>query len=285
MKRTVSLTFLLFLALSITGLALHQTDRLQPAENLALRLIIPLQSGISSITTAFSNALQSVQDLGELRHRNERLQSLVNKLMVENVRLKEIEAENKALLQLLDFTQANPSYEYQAAEVIGRDPSNLLRCIFINAGARHGLEQGMPVVTERGLVGRVTEVSVDAAEVLLITDVSSSVNALIQGSRAIGIIEGQVGGGLIMKYIPQGEVIQVGDMVITSGLGGNFPKKLVIGQITAVLQWDFEMFQQAEVRPAVDFNKLESVLVITNFQPIDFLNREWGTGNGKTPNR
>jgi rod shape-determining protein MreC len=82
------------------------------------------------------------------------------------------------------------------------------------------------------------------------------------------VVEGQVGGSLVMKYIPQGEAVNVNDIVLTSGLGGNFPKKLIIGQVTAVRQRDIEMFQEAEVRPTVDFNNLEIVLVITNFQPI-----------------
>ena len=73
-----------------------------------------------------------------------------------------------------------------------------------------------------------------------------------------------------MKYIPQGDVVNVNDIILTSGLGGNFPKKLIIGQITAVHQRDIEMFQQADIRPTVDFNNLEIVLVITDFLPADF---------------
>jgi len=84
------------------------------------------------------------------------------------------------------------------------------------------------------------------------------------------VVEGQVGGSLVMKYIPQEETVNVNDIVITSGLGDNFPKKLIIGQVTAVQQRDIDMFQKAEIRPTVDFNKLDVVLVITNFLPTDF---------------
>jgi len=93
---------------------------------------------------------------------------------------------------------------------------------------------------------------------------------LIQSSRATGVVEGQVGGSLVMKYIPQRDTVNVNDIVLTSGLGGNFPKMLIIGQVTAVYQRDIEMFQQADIRPTVDFNNLEIVLVITNFLPADF---------------
>lgn len=274
-KRALNLA--LFLILSTALLLLHQANRLGPLEDLALHLLSPLQSGFSSLASTFADSLQAVQGVGELRARNEELQSLVNSLMVENVRLREIEAENKILLGLLDFTLTHPDYEYKAAEVIGREATNLLRYIFLDVGKREGLKPGMPVVTERGLVGRLTEVYSDVSKVLLITDPSSSVSALIQGSRATGVVEGSVEGKLFMKYLPQEESIEVGDIVLTSGLGGNFPKRLVIGQVLEVHKKDTEMFQEAVLLPAVDFNKLEIVLVITNFQPIDFLNREWRT--------
>ena len=273
--RNKALNLFLFLSLSLVVLALHQANRLQPAEDLVLHFISPLQSGFASLAATFADSLQAVQGVGELRARNEELQSLVNSLMVENVRLREVEAENKVLLKLLDFTLSHPSYEYKAAGVIGRESTNLLRYIFLDVGEKGGLRPGMPVITERGLVGRITEVHRDVSAVLLITDACSSVSALIQGSRATGVVEGSVEGKLIMKYLPQEESVAVGDIVITSGLGGGFPKRLVIGQLTEVRKKDAEMFQEATVHPAVDFNKLEIVLVITNFQPIDFLNREW----------
>jgi len=251
---------------------LHQTNNLQPAESLVLALLTPVQEAFTYAAHQVGGIGQTVYDLAELRRRNQDLQSQVDKLMIENVRLKEIESENEALRRLLNFTQANPSNDYKAAEVksrvIGREPTNFLSYLTIDLGSQHGIEKGMPVVTERGLVGRITDVGSNWAKVMLIIDPSSSVNALIQTSRATGVVEGQVGGSLVMKYIPQGEPVNVNDIVLTSGLGGNFPKKLIIGQVTAVRQRDIEMFQEADIRPTVDFNNLEVVLVITNFQPI-----------------
>jgi rod shape-determining protein MreC len=101
--------------------------------------------------------------------------------------------------------------------------------------------------------------------VLLIIDPSSSVNAVIQRSRATGVVDGRLSGDLVMRFVPQEDQIAVGDIVLTSGLGGNFPKRLVIGQVTAVRQRDFELFQQAAVRPSVDFNRLEVVMVIKRY--------------------
>jgi rod shape-determining protein MreC len=96
------------------------------------------------------------------------------------------------------------------------------------------------------------------------------VNARVQNSRVTGIVRGNIDGGLVMERIPQGETVSPGDIVLTSGLGGNFPGKLVIGQITEVSRRDSDMFQSARVRPTVDFGKLEEVLVIVAFTPTDF---------------
>jgi rod shape-determining protein MreC len=265
---------IILILLSLAGIALDQNEDLQPIEDLALRFVVPIQGKLTSLANRIKDLTQTMQDIEELRRRNEELQSLADSLMIENVRLKEVESENEALRRLLGFTQANPTHSYKAAEVksrvIGHDPSNFLSYLTIDLGSQQGIEKGMPVVTERGLVGRITDVGSNWAKVMLIIDPSSSVNALIQTSRATGVVEGQVGGSLVMNYIPQEEAVNVNDIVLTSGLGGNFPKKLIIGQVTDVHQRDIEMFQQADIRPTVDFNNLEIVLVITNFEPIVF---------------
>jgi rod shape-determining protein MreC len=261
------------LFLSIVGLVLHETGNTQAVETLILKPVTPVQDHLAGLTNDFSDLIQIFRDLKELRHRNEELQNLAGSLMIENVRLKELESENETLRQLLQFTQANPTYTHRAAEVaghvIGQDPSNLLRFIIIDVGTDDGVARGMPVVTDRGLVGRIMEVSSRSSKVLLITDVSSSVNAIVQSSRATGIVEGKSGGGLVMKYIPQPVTVNVGDIILTSGLGATFPKRLVIGQVTAVHKRDIELFQQVEIKPTVDFDRLEIVLVITNFEPIE----------------
>jgi rod shape-determining protein MreC len=267
-----SLLFVL-LSLTIAALVLHETGNTQAVENLILRPVTPVQDHLSSLANDFSDLVQTFRDIQELRRRNEELQSLANSLMIENVHLKELESENEALRQLLQFTQANPTDSFRAAEVvghvIGQDPSNFLRYIIIDVGTGDGVAKGMPVLTDRGLVGRIVEVSSRSSKVLLINDVSSSVNAIIQSSRATGIVEGKADGGLVMKYIPQSVKVNVGDIILTSGLGATFPKRLVIGQVTAVHKRDIELFQQAEIKPTVDFDRVEIVLVLTNFEPTE----------------
>ena len=281
-SRSALLVFMILV--TFAGMALNELGYLEPAQRWMLRLLVPPQRTLASIADGVSEFFTTLQDLATLRRENEALRDLANRLMIENVRLKEAEAENEMLRRLLQFRRANPHQEYRAAEVIGRvigrDPSSLLSYLTIDVGTEQGIELGMPAVTDEGLVGRIAEVGFTSSKVLLIIDARSSVNALIQSSRASGVVEGVLGGGLVMRYISQDQSVSVGDVLLTSGLGGNFPKGLVIGQVVAVHQRDIEMFQQAQVRPTVDFNRLEKVLVITDFQPLQATEegeREGGT--------
>ena len=262
---------LLLIAFTLLTLVLHEVGYLQPAEDIVLRIVTPVQRWFSNRASGIGEVVQTLRDLRTLRGEITGLRQENEALLIENVQLKEAEAENQRLRVLLDFASTNPAYDYRGGEVvgrvIGRDPSAYLDFIIIDLGERHGVGRGMPVVTERGLVGRITEVHDTSSEVLLITDVNSAVTALVQTSRATGVVRGLAGGDLLLDQIRQDAEVHEGEIVITSGLGGNLPKNLVIGQISEVIQRDYEMFQQARVRPTVDFRNLERVLVITNFAP------------------
>jgi len=268
-ERLKDLGLILLIVLALAGLVLHSTGLLQPLEDLVIRMTTPLQGGMSTLATRFGELAQTVRDLRDLRQRNEELQAENARLLLENVRLREIQHELALLRDLLNFRQTNPSFEVQGAHVIGRDPSNLQRYVILDVGREKGIERNMPVITDRGLVGRIYEVGQGWSRVLLIIDASSFVNALTQSSRASGLIQGQEDGALVMLNIPQGEVISVGDTVFTSGLGGNFPRQILIGQITAVERKDYELYQEAIVQPTVDFWHLEAVLIITDFAAIE----------------
>ncbi len=246
---------------------LRPTGYLQPVEDLVASALAPLQYSLDWTSTRITGWAQTLKHLNSLQARVRELEETVDRLMVENVRLREAEIELANLREQLQFKIANPSYELLAAEVIGRDPSNLLHYIIIDRGTQDGIAIGMPVVTARGLVGRITTAYPHSARVMLLTDLASSVNALIQSSRATGVVQGQGQRGLMMRYVEQNEPVQVGDIVLTSGLGGNFPKRRVIGQVTAVKRNDMDMFQEVQVQSAVSFHRLEMVLVIQSFAP------------------
>jgi rod shape-determining protein MreC len=160
-----------------------------------------------------------------------------------------------------------PAYDLLPVEVVGRDPSSYLQFLIVDKGTADGIRVGAVVVVPQGLLGRVVSAGSNSSRILLVTDASSSVNALLQTSRATGVASGQSGGTLLMKYIPQGEVVRLGDMVLTSGLGGNFPKGLIVGRVSQVRQKDIELFQEAVVESLIDFPRLEVVYVIRNFVP------------------
>ncbi len=269
-----------FVALCLLVIELSAVGYLAPVQEVALRGLTPVQGWLASLAGHVNSTASLVRDLRTLRQRNAELESQINSLLIENVQLKEVEAENANLRRLLQFAEAHPFLEFRGAEVvarvIGRDPINLSNYLVIDLGQEHGIRDGMPVVTERGLVGRVSQANRTSSRVLLLTDPASAVSALIQSSRLTGVVQGQAGGGLVMEYIPQDATVAPGEIVITSGLGGRFPRGLVIGQITSVYRRDYEMFQRAVVRPSVDFDRIEQVLVITNFVPVAGLDEEAG---------
>ncbi|MCB9101674.1 MAG: rod shape-determining protein MreC [Anaerolineales bacterium] len=264
----------LIIALVLLGFGLEQLGYLSPLTDLVQTFVAPIQAQMTRTADFVSGQVEQTTDIRELQERNAELESLANSLMVENVRLKDLERENEILRQLLNYTRNNPQFTYQTTTIrgrsIGREPTNLLYFIFLDVGARDGVAKDMPVITDRGLVGRVTAVGPNSSQVLMLIDPSSAVNALIQNSRVTGLVKGNIDGTLTMERIPPGEEVNPGDIVLTSGLGGNFPDKLVIGQVTEVTQRDQDMFQIARIRPTVDFGKLETMLVITSFEPVDF---------------
>ncbi|RMF80622.1 MAG: rod shape-determining protein MreC [Chloroflexi bacterium] len=258
---SVILTLLLLVG-SITGV-------LTPVEHI---IAFPLNfvSGIfNGVTLDGTQTLTDLSEIQSLRQRNADLEEALALFQAELVELREIASDYNRLADLLEYTRIASNQEFLAADVIGRDQSGFLRTIIINKGARDSLQVGMPVVTRQGLVGRIMDVSANASRVLLITDQSSAISARLQTSRAEGTVVGQLSGNLRMTFIPLSETIQEGDLVITSGLGGNFPPDIVIGQVTSRRQLEFELFQEAEVRSLNNFNTLEIVLVITNFEPVD----------------
>jgi rod shape-determining protein MreC len=259
--------------LVIIGLIFDELGALGPLKGVFMQLTTPLQRFTDGVVERIIDANQSLRDLRELRTRNEQLESLVDQLMIENVRLKEVEAQNEDLRKKLDFAETHPQYILQAAEVRGRvigyEPNNFMSILIIDVGKRHGIRKGMPVISERGLIGHIHTVGTNWSKVLLIIDPSSSVAALVQSSRAPGVISGKLGKDLLMDYIPQEEQISVGDVILTSGMGGSYPKGLVIGQVIEVEQRDIDTFQRAVVLPSVNFAKLETVQVLTSFEPID----------------
>jgi rod shape-determining protein MreC len=265
---------LVVLVASVVIMAVGWTGTLRSAEDAISLVVVPVQYTIQKAVQGVGSILSAPHDLQRLRAENERLQAQVDELTHQLILWREIELENRDLRELLNLKEQSPDIlgpeaDLLSAEVIGRDPSSLLRHLTIDRGSQDGVEPGMAVITARGLVGQVRDVLPNSARVALLTDPSSAVNALVQRTRATGIVEGQTGPSLVLRYLPQSQgVAEPGDLVLTSGLGGRFPRRLLIGEIVEVRHSDVELFQEARLRPAMDYDRLETVIVVRHFTPI-----------------
>ncbi|MBN1259135.1 MAG: rod shape-determining protein MreC [Anaerolineae bacterium] len=276
------------LVIALLLLALHGAGALGPLESVLGFVISPVERGLSNLVTNIGGLFKTIRDVRELQAEVERLQQTNDALRIENIRLQEqYVAENQQLRELLSFKSDNPTYAligadvvergcevYPCGEVIGEDTNPYLRYLIINVGSRNGVAVGMPVVTSgAALVGRVARVSAHLAYVQLINDPQSQVAALLQDSRITGMVVGKEDGALILTEILPDETVGDNEIVITSGLGGLLPKGLILGQVESLTYEESALFQEALIRPALDFRKLEVVVVITEFDrpPVEEL--------------
>ncbi len=232
-------------------------------------VFIEIQTWMSARFLGVQDFFTAPRDIVSLRTRNAELETQVSQLQAQVIELQQRVNETEILAALVDFSRTNPESTYKAAAVIGRDPSPFLHYIIINRGSNDEILRGMPVVTNQGLVGRIDAVIADAARVQLITDPGSAINSSLQNAKTTAVTLGSVTGDISLDMISQNVVVQAGDLVLTSGLGGGYPSDIPIGQVLTIRSLEFELFQQATIQPAVDFTRLAIVLVITNFSPVD----------------
>jgi rod shape-determining protein MreC len=270
LSRTRSLVGTALVSVAIALVILNQAGLLEPLKSLLLIPITPIQTLISRQFNAVRAASAGgADDPAALQARVAELEARVAELEAQLVDYQELQAEYRVLSALLDYARRSPENRYVTAEVIGRDESPFLQFIILNQGSNAGLAADMPVVTDRGMVGQIVEVTATAAKVLQITDPTSAINARIQESRAEGVVVGTLTGDLRMQFIALDAELQPGDLVLTSGVGGRFPPDVLIGQVTSVRRRTQDIFQEAEVVSLNEFDAIETVLVLTNFTPID----------------
>lgn len=263
---------LIYLALivivGVSMIFLSRIPQVRFIETLLFEALAPVQIVISGPVRRLDSVGQTITSIGSLRAENDALRNEVDRLSQQAVLVPELQRENAELRAQLGFQRDSPQFQWITAHLLGFDPSNLVQAITIDRGSRSGVAEGMTVVTPRGLVGQVIQVTPNTAKVLLVSDVSSSADALVQSNRAKGVVNGSRTGQLTMTYIAQQFKVQTGDRVVTSGLGGVFPAGLWVGTVIDVRQSDPDLFQSARLEPAIDFGRLEEVMVITNHLPV-----------------
>jgi rod shape-determining protein MreC len=256
-------TALLFIFLAALILTLHtRSDRETSwVEKILLEISSPLQQKTRGFILWMKRVGERYIFLTRVQQENEALQRTVSALRQENNRLQEAMLAQERLKKLYPLQVQYPSPAI-LAQIFARDPSSWFKTLLVGKGEGEGVSKNMAVVVSEGVVGRVIEVSANTAKVLLVTDPNSAVDVIIQRSRAQGIMEGKVEEFGILKYVQKSDDVQVGDKVITSGFGGVFPKGLMMGTITKVERKRPGIFQYIEVTPAVDFSRLEEVLIL-----------------------
>ena len=245
-------------SLSYYSSHLRHKDAPSPIECHLLTLTYPLQKSVMLVkegSVAIRTNLFGDPDAATERLRNENAQ-LKEQLVDHSERLR----ENERLKQLLSF-RAQREESMVAARVIGVDATSWFRSITIDRGSSDAIREGMAVVSAYGVVGRVVTATPHSSRVLLLVDAASKLSTLIERTRARAICRGD-GDSMSLDYLPLTDDVQVGDLLITSGLGGAFPKGLIVGAVTRVDKGGFDMFQTVKVEAAVDFEHLEEVLVI-----------------------
>lgn len=242
---------------------------LRPVIGIVMDPFIVAQRWLSDRVMSVVDFFTLPRDVTNLLQRNVTLENEISGLQSQVIQLEGQLNEAKVLYALLDFARARPQNQYLASAVIGRDPSPFLHYIILDHGSDDGLRYGMPVVTQQGLVGRVDAVTASASRVQLITDPGSVINVRLQSLKSEAQLTGSITGDISLSNIPQDIVVNPGEILLTSGLGGNYPPDVLIGQVTSVIKKENELFQTASVQPIVNFSSLRAVLVITNFKSID----------------
>lgn len=253
---------LLLLALHLLSTGVRPEARANKPSLVLMEAFRPLLVIESQMADDAGDFLHNYFDLVGVRQENLRLKQQLAQLEGQQRRMVELEAENRHLADLLELRDALGMTAI-AANVIASDATGLSRTLMLSEGDRQGLRREMAVISINGVVGKLITVSHDAARVLLISDHNSALDAFDQRSRARGIVAGVVEDGLVMKYVDRSEDVKSGDMIVTSGMDGIFPRGLLVGTVARVSQEGPGLFLNVEVKASVDFRELEQVMILT----------------------
>lgn len=268
------LAALIVLTLSILLSNLREKSSLNAIERVSIAVLSPFQDmvgwGAAHAFLAWENYLHLV----DVKKENRRLGRSLDRLAFENALLTERLKHFGRLESLLSFPKVS-MIPFEAARIIGRDTLGRVKLLIINKGSGDGLKENMPVITHRGLVGRVVRVSGSAAKVLIITDVRSAVDAVVQETRDQLVASGANSPTLEVRYLSVGSDVTEGERVVSSGLGGVFPKGLLVGVLANIKKEGDSLFLSARLEPAVDLNKIEEVLVLKGSSTDTFSHEDW----------
>jgi rod shape-determining protein MreC len=252
---------LLVLSLAVLSYSATRLSETGFLRKMVLEAAAPVEDAVNVLLNGLHDAWKRYIFLIGMVDENRRLRKQTAALSEQLNRYREGHIEGMRLQKLLNLSEGLPGRTV-AARVVDRSRTSLFKTILINKGTADGLQVGLPVLSEQGVVGRIIETAWHASQVLLLIDENSNIDVMIQRNRAQGILQGAGPSGCNLKYISRAEEVQVGDVVLSSGLAGVFPKGLLIGVVTGASRKGEGLFQKVDVAPAVDFGKVEEVLAL-----------------------
>lgn len=228
--------------------------------------VAPLQNVISFLSSKVGGIFDYFEDVKVTKARNEELAQRIIKLEQENLIIQQLQRENQELRDALNFKDQYDDYEFMGSSIVAKDPGNWFEVFTINSGSKDGIDVNSPVITAYGLVGRVSKTDLLTSRVISIIDLDSTVSARLSNSRDTIIVRGDVNlksrGLCRADYISPEMDVMPGDTVETSGLGGIFPKGIIIGKVEEVIRNEGQYDSYAIIKPVVDFKRLEEVIVL-----------------------
>ncbi len=251
----------LLAALVFYSLNLRQKEKANVFEKAVITATTPVAELVDRVDGFFSSLWNDYIALVDVEKENKKLRETVRILNTRVIGDREAVHENERLRQLTGMREKLPVPSV-AASVISEDSSPWFNTITIDRGEADGITEGMPVVGTAGVVGRIVKTARGSSRVLLLTDHASGIAAVVQRSRARGVVKGKGDNNCSLEFLQRGDDVKIGDVVITSGIGGVFPKGLPIGEVTMVKKGEYGIFQTVEIRPYVNIPILEEVLVV-----------------------
>lgn len=251
----------LLLVISILSLSLKRSPVLTTVEGLMVTVTAPGLQVLEYVSRSAKRLWRGYFDLVGARQENTRLRQDLEEYRQKEVRYQEAQQSLTRLEALLDLKR-QVALPVIGARVIAYDPSLWSRCALIDQGKAQGVKTGMPVLAPQGIMGRVVETYPQYAKVMLIVDHKSGADSVVQRTRVRGILQGKGGNRCSLDFVPKSADVQVGDLVLASGLAGLYPKGLVFGKVTGANKKNPGVFQEIEVTPEVDLSALEEVLVV-----------------------
>lgn len=251
----------LLLVFSILSLSLKRSPALRKVQEVVVSMTAPGLAGLEYIGRSAKQLWQGYFYLVGVRRENAVLQRQLEEYKQREVRFQEAQQALTRLEVLLDLKR-QVALPVIGARVIAYDPTLWSRSAIINQGKAQGVKEGLPVLAPQGIVGRIVVVYPEYSKVMLIVDRKSGADAMVQRTRVRGVLKGKGGNRCSLEYVPKNADVQVGDLVLASGLVGLYPKGLVFGKVTAANKKNPGVFQEIEVTPNVDLSTLEEVLVV-----------------------